>query len=1087
MASQGQAATAEHGAANDSGTKSAHFVFVPLMVAQGHLIPAVDTALLLATHGAVCTIVGTPSMAKRVRATIESARQSGLQVRLVDFPLDYSRVDLPEGADGDGNVPAMHMWNYFRAVALLRAPIESYLREHAPYPTCVVSDFCHPWTTELAANLGVPRLSFFSMCAFYLLCQHNIERFNAYDGVVDDNEPVIVPGLERRIEVTRAQAQGFFRRIPIPCWQEFADYVERASAEADGVIMNTFLEMDPEYVAGYAAARKMKVWTVGPVSFYHQGVETLATRGSSNTIVDADECLRWLDGKEPNSVVYVSFGSVSQAGPKQVVELGLGLEASGYPFILVVKDSGEYEYDETVLDFLRELEVRVAGRGLLLRAWAPQVLILNHAAVGGFVTHCGWNSTLEAITAGLPVVTWPHFSDQFLNEKMTVDILGIGVSVGVKERLTFQAVKKEVVVGRDVVEKAVRSVMDGGAEGEERRRRARALAAKARASMQEGGSSHANLLDLVKRFETGDFFWSSRATVVGDISVDNETHLDILAVAFGTKEWNHPGSASLKTTALDSVTHQNQEKTHHCGPKLSDCLDEETSMAGQIQAATAGPEAADDSRTGTNAAHFVFVPLMMKGHLIPAVDTALQLARHGAICTVVGTPATAVRVRPTIESAQQSGIPVRLVEFPLDYAGTGLPEGADSGDMVPAMYFWNYLQALALLRAPIESYLREHSPYPTCVVSDFSHPWTTELAANLGVPRLTFFSMCAFGLLCQHNIERFNAYDGVADANEPVVVPGLEKRIEVTRAQAPGFFRGIPIPCWEEFADYVERARAEADGVIMNSFLEMEPEYVAGYAAARKMKVWTVGPVSLYHQGVATLAARGNGTAVDAGECIRWLDGKEPNSVVYVSFGSICMAQADPKQVVELGLGLEASGHPFIWVVGDAAAHGETVRDFLRELEARVAGRGLLIRGWAPQVLILSHAAVGGFVTHCGWNSTLEAITAGLPVVTWPHFTDQFLNEKMAVELLGIGVSVGVKEPLTYQAVKKEIVVGRDVVEKAVRSVMDGGEEGEQRRRRARALADKARAAVEVGGSSHANLLDLVKRFGLGDARDATE
>ncbi|OEL34316.1 UDP-glycosyltransferase 73C3 [Dichanthelium oligosanthes] len=496
-------------------------------------------------------------------------------------------------------------------------------------------------------------------------------------------------------------------------------------------------------------------------------------------------------------------------------------------------------------------------------------------------------------------------------------------------------------------------------------------------------------------------------------------------------------------------------------------------MGSQGQAATSGRGDADDTGGGTQAAHFVFIPLMAQGHLIPAVDTALLLATHGAICSIVGTPATAARVRRTVDSARQSGLTVRLVEFPLDYAEAGLPEGADNMDNVPVEYMQNYFHAIALLRAPIESYFRAHAPYPTCVVSDFIHPWTTVLAANLGVPRLSFFSMCAFCLLCQHNVERFDAFEGVADHNEAVVVPGLEKRFLVTRAQAPGFFRGSAE--WEEFADYIERARAEADGVIMNTFEEMEPEYVAGYAAARKMRVWTVGPVSLYHQRAATLAARGNAIAIDADECLRWLDGKEPGSVVYVSFGSI--AQAVAKQAVELGIGLEASGQPFIWVLRNAHEYDEAARAFLDELEARVAGRGLLVRGWAPQVLILSHAAVGGFVTHCGWNSTLEAVTAGLPVVTWPHFTDQFLNEKFTVEVLGIGVSVGVTEPLMYQAVEKEIMVGRDVVEAAVRSVMGGGEEAEERRRRARALAVMARAAMQEGGSSHGNLLDLVSRF----------
>ncbi|KAI4976274.1 hypothetical protein ZWY2020_049881 [Hordeum vulgare] len=481
--------------------------------------------------------------------------------------------------------------------------------------------------------------------------------------------------------------------------------------------------------------------------------------------------------------------------------------------------------------------------------------------------------------------------------------------------------------------------------------------------------------------------------------------------------------------------------------------------------------AADDVGSAAKA-HFVFVPLMYQGHVIPAVDTALLLATHGALASVVATPSNAARIRPTLDFARQSGLPIRLVELPLDCAAEGLPEGADDVDKIPLGLEVNYFRALTLLAEPLERHLRAHPPYPTCIVSDFCHAWTVQVAASLKVPRLCFFSMCAFCVLCQHNVERYNSYDGVADDNEPVVVPGLGRRIEVTRAQAPGFFRA---PGFEELADEIELALAESDGVVMNSFLEMEPEYVAGYADARKLKLWTIGPVSLYHQHAATLAKRGNTTtAVDADECLRWLDGKEPSTVVYVSFGSI--VHADPKQVVELGLGLEASGHPFVWVLKNPDQYGEDVREFLRGLEERVAGRGMMIGGWSPQVLILNHAAVGGFVTHCGWNSTLEAIAAGLPVVTWPHFSDQFLNEKLAVEVLGIGVSVGIKEPLLWVG-KKGVVVGREVVETAVRSIMDGGGEGEERRRKALALSEKARAAVQEGGSSLGNLLDLIKHF----------
>uniref|UniRef100_A0A0D9WN62 Glycosyltransferase n=1 Tax=Leersia perrieri TaxID=77586 RepID=A0A0D9WN62_9ORYZ len=483
----------------------------------------------------------------------------------------------------------------------------------------------------------------------------------------------------------------------------------------------------------------------------------------------------------------------------------------------------------------------------------------------------------------------------------------------------------------------------------------------------------------------------------------------------------------------------------------------------------------------SNKAHFVFIPLMFQGHLIPTVDTALMVASHGAVATVVVTPSYAARVRRTVDLATaartspSSPVDVRVVDIPLDPAVAGVH---DNIDRITPEFGRGYFRALALQREPLERHLRAGAagggaPYPTCVVSDACLPWTTELAASLGVPRLCFFSMCAFCVLCQHNVERYNSFDGVA-TDVSVVVPGLgeDMRIEVTRAETPGFFRN---PGWEDYGDAMERALAEADGIVMNTFVEMEPEFVAGYAAARGMKVWTIGPVSLYHQETISLAARGKTTAIDADECLQWLDSKEPNSVVYVSFGTI--AHADPKQVVELGLGLEASGHPFIWVVKNVEIYGETISDFLQDLEARIDGRGLIIRGWAPQVMILSHAATGGFVTHCGWNSILEAITAGVPVVTWPHFTDQFLNQKMAVEVLGIGVSVGVNEPVVFRTDNKNIVVSRVVVEKAVRSILDRGEEGEERRRRARVLAEKARAAVQEDGSSRNNMLDLVSSF----------
>lgn len=142
-----------------------------------------------------------------------------------------------------------------------------------------------------------------------------------------------------------------------------------------------------------------------------------------------------------------------------------------------------------------------------------------------------------------------------------------------------------------------------------------------------------------------------------------------------------------------------------------------------------------------------------------------------------------------------------------------------------------------------------------------------------------------------------------------------------------------------------------------------------------------------------------------------------------------------------------------------------------RRIRGKNERRGLLIRGWAPQILILSHLAVGAFLTHCGWNSTLEGVCAGVPMITWPMFAEQFLNEKLAVQLLEIGVSVGVQTVGRIFAEDNcEGLVEREVVRAAVEKVMSEGIEGEETRRRARVFGEMAKKAMEEGGSSYLNM-----------------
>ncbi|KAL5980708.1 hypothetical protein ACLOJK_028617 [Asimina triloba] len=222
-------------------------------------------------------------------------------------------------------------------------------------------------------------------------------------------------------------------------------------------------------------------------------------------------------------------------------------------------------------------------------------------------------------------------------------------------------------------------------------------------------------------------------------------------------------------------------------------------------------------------------------------------------------------------------------------------------------------------------------------------------------------------------------------------------------------------------------------GVVVNGFSELENEYV-GYCgkALWNKKVWTIGPVSLCNKDMLVKAARGNRAAISQHECLIWLDLRKPKSVVYVSFGSLC--RLGPSQLMQIGLALEASKKPFIWVIRGVVEPKEIEKWIAVGFEDRTKETGLIIRGWAPQILILSHPAIGGFSTHCGWNSTMESICAGVPMIIWPLFGEQVLNEKLVVNVLKIGVDLGIlRHAMWWNPVEKfDVLVTMEEISKAV-------------------------------------------------------
>jgi scopoletin glucosyltransferase len=349
--------------------------------------------------------------------------------------------------------------------------------------------------------------------------------------------------------------------------------------------------------------------------------------------------------------------------------------------------------------------------------------------------------------------------------------------------------------------------------------------------------------------------------------------------------------------------------------------------------------------------------------------------------------------------------------------------------------------------------LSEHRP--DAVVSDSFFDRSVDAAAAHGVPRLAFLGSSMFARACSDSMLRHNPVDSAPeDPNAVVALPGLPHRVELRRSQMmdPKKRSGQ----WA-FFQRVNDADQKSFGEVFNSFHELEPEYLEHYATTLGRRAWLVGPVALASKDVAMRG--GTELSPDAEGCLRWLDSKPAGSVVYVSFGTLTHFSLD--EMRELARGLDLSGANFVWVV--SGADSEWMPDGFADLLEH-GERGLVIRGWAPQVLILNRPAVGGFLTHCGWNSTLES-----------QRRSQFYNEMLMVELIKIGASVGSTDYASNLEARG--VIDGEVVAEAVRNVMGDGEGAEAVRERARVLGDKAMRAVAKDGSSYDDVGQLVNEL----------
>ncbi|KAF0893427.1 hypothetical protein E2562_025226 [Oryza meyeriana var. granulata] len=486
--------------------------------------------------------------------------------------------------------------------------------------------------------------------------------------------------------------------------------------------------------------------------------------------------------------------------------------------------------------------------------------------------------------------------------------------------------------------------------------------------------------------------------------------------------------------------------------------------------------------TATSKPHFVLVPWIGGiSHILPMTDIGCLLASHGAPVTIITTPVNTPFVQSRVDRATPNGSEIAVTAVPFPAAEAGLPEGCERLDLIPspAMVPGFFSASRKFGEAVARHCRRQDGPRrPSCIIAGMCHTWALGVARELGVPCYIFHGFGAFALLCIEYLFKHRRHEVLASADELVDIPVLPPfECKVLGRQMPPHF----LPSTSMGSGWMQEVREfdmAVDGIVVNSFEELEHGSAALLAAGAGKKVFAVGPVSLCHEPILDPQAASD----DAKRCMTWLDAKEAKSVVYVSFGSIGRMPAP--QLMQLGMALVSCPWSVLWVLNSADTLPGDVQDWLHQntdADGVAHSKCHVVRGWAPQVAILDHPAVGGFMTHCGWGSTLEGVAAGVPMVTWPFFAEQFINERLIVDVLGIGVSIGVTKPtenvLTagkLGGAEAKAEIGAEQVKKALERLMD---EGEHLRRKAQELKEKARVVLEEGGSSYMNLEKLIHSF----------
>ncbi|CAI0440081.1 unnamed protein product [Linum tenue] len=335
-----------------------------------------------------------------------------------------------------------------------------------------------------AAEFGVPAYVFsppnatFLGFVFHVQKLHDEERVDTTE-LPDSVGELAVPCLTR----------------PVPRWalpDVVADKVwlpimlghTRRIREAKGILVNTFRELESYALDSMGGDDCIPpIYPVGPV--VNLEIDDVVYDDRTN------EIFRWLDDQPESSVVFLCFGTMGRFGGDQVGEIARGLERSGHRFLWALRRPPS-DYDDLTNILPEGFSDRTVGNGRVV-GWVPQKAVLAHKAVGGFVSHCGWNSILESLWFGVQVAVWPMYAEQQLNAFQLVVELGLATEIKISNRMTGD--DKDIVSATEV-ERGIKRLMEEGVE--ERRAKLKKISEIARKTLMDGGSSFTSTNHFVR-------------------------------------------------------------------------------------------------------------------------------------------------------------------------------------------------------------------------------------------------------------------------------------------------------------------------------------------------------------------------------------------------------------------------------------------------------------------------------------------------------------------------------------------------------------------------------------------------------------